>query len=892
MKSKLVGLQSSVSTTYDKTKTSTLGRARQKTLNGRQVIGPSLSKFIDVNTLASMAPSFTYFAPMQNQLFVLQSSSASNTQVSLFNFNKDTGESSYVGKVVLNLANSAPTNSTSRGFAVTSDGTNVRIFLSVTGSVAINSGVYVAYCTVSQFTNAGFNLFPASGSSQNAIYLLQSSDYYGVNSPTGFNSSQWGIDIPYLAASVAINTKLYAIANTVAAPNAMVWEMATTPDVDGQIINGVTSQTTAYTNTSPAAHFRSATMPGYSGVNGEPVCLQTGSVAVPTPFAAWASGTLQTTSNVYFTRDAQRLFTFTCTALTTGISANSTYTIVVGPATLIFTVVTAASIGATSFIGSLSLPAQATFPQTPPSSGTLTRTAGTGDASITFSATVAGLFHFNLSATTGAALIAPTQSLSGFSMLRAFGTSTNQFVGRTPITGMLPALAGTLVQSNIVNYARPISAPQNATLNNQDCLSIATTTNLYLGRLSDLIVLSTTGNTTLGSTSITGMGSTTGLAAGMSVIGPAIPGGATITSVGVGSIVISAGANSTTTGSSLVFGTNNWSSLTTSNLLGTGIDVVTPTVAFARYGGIGSGECIDQFMTVAPSTPSVLIKPLQNNFITASFGGSDNQYYETLNLTTIYGGYLNTVQGLEFKAGWMFLSGGSTGQRGVMAVDVLSEAGFGVSALISPIKQELPGTILESILSLEELHDLTGNLNFWIRSATTSSDSIFNTPNIPTSSAPTGWTRINTSQDLTSIGIGPFYQFCITYQMISLDTQTPAQVNDIVYAYLPPGDSSDNWVVDVDNSTQGTSSPSYASFYLVSAYSASVPTLFVRVLDLTGSTIFSANTSANPTAFEYSTNGGTSWTSLGTIPNVVGTRVRVLVSPVPSAEAFVSIREF
>jgi hypothetical protein len=158
-------------------------------------------------------------------------------------------------------------------------------------------------------------------------------------------------------------------------------------------------------------------------------------------------------------------------------------------------------------------------------------------------------------------------------------------------------------------------------------------------------------------------------------------------------------------------------------------------------------------------------------------------------------------------------------------------------------------------------------------------------------SAPAGWTRINTSQDLTSISIGPFYQMCITYQVISLDTQTPAQVNDIVFAYLPPGESSDNWVADIDNSTQGTSSPSYASFYLASAYSSSVPALFARVVDSSGSTVFSANTSANPTAFQYSVNGGTTWLPLGIIPNTVGTRIRVLVTPVPSAEAFISLRE-
>jgi hypothetical protein len=891
MKSKLVGLQASVSTTYDKTKTSTLGRARQKTLNGKQVIGPSLSKFIDVQTLASMAPSYTYFAPMQNQLFVAQSSSSQIIQVALFNFDRITGSSSYVGKVILNLANSASTTHTQRGFAVTTDGTNIRIFISTTGSVAINSGVSVAYCNVSQFTNSGINLFPASGPGQSAIYLLQSSDYYGVQAATGYSSSQWGIDIPYLAASGAVNTKLYAMANTAAAPNAMIWEMATTPDVDGQIINGISSNTTAYTNTSPSAYFRSATLPGYSGTSGEPICLQTGSAAVPTPFNAWSSGTLQTTSNVYFTRDAQRFFTFTCTALTTGISANSTYTVVVGAQTLIFTVVTAVGAGATSFVGTLALPAIPSNPSIPPTSGTLTRTTGTGDASITFSANVAGNFHFNLSPTSGAAATLPAQTLAGFTMLRAFGTSTNQFLARTPIAGMLPALTGTILQSNVINYARPISVPQNATLNNQDCLSVLTSSNLYLGRLSDLIVLSTTGNTTFGLTSVTSMGSTAGLAAGMSVIGPAIPAGVTILSVGAGSITLSAAANSTTTASSLIFGTNNWTSLTVSNLVGTGIDVVSSSAQFGRYGGVGSGECIDQFMAVTSSTFSVLIKPLQNNFLTASFGGTDNQWYETLNSATIFGGYLNSISGLEFKAGWMFLSGGSTGQRGVIAVDVLSEANFGISALISPIKQELPGTILESIMTLEELHDVTGNLNFWIRSATTSTDAIFDSSIIPTVSAPAGWTRINTSQDLTSISIGPFYQMCITYQVISLDTQTPAQVNDIVFAYLPPGESSDNWVADIDNSTQGTSSPSYASFYLASAYSSSVPALFARVVDSSGSTVFSANTSANPTAFQYSVNGGTTWLPLGIIPNTVGTRIRVLVTPVPSAEAFISLRE-
>jgi hypothetical protein len=39
-------------------------------------------------------------------------------------------------------------------------------------------------------------------------------------------------------------------------------------------------------------------------------------------------------------------------------------------------------------------------------------------------------------------------------------------------------------------------------------------------------------------------------------------------------------------------------------------------------------------------------------------------------------------------------------------------------------------------------------------------------------------------------------------------------------------------------------------------------------------------------------NGGVTWLPLGIIPNTVGTRLRVLVTPVPSGSAFASIREF
>jgi hypothetical protein len=89
--------------------------------------------------------------------------------------------------------------------------------------------------------------------------------------------------------------------------------------------------------------------------------------------------------------------------------------------------------------------------------------------------------------------------------------------------------------------------------------------------------------------------------------------------------------------------------------------------------------------------------------------------------------------------------------------------------------------------------------------------------------------------------------------------------------YTPQSEISDNWVGSGDNTTQNGASPARTAFRLATAYATSVPTLYFRAYDDSGTLVASANTSANPTLFEYSSNNGTSWNSLGTIPNVAGT---------------------
>ena len=817
MKTFLAGLQNQVQSTYSNNgKTTALGRAMQKTINSQQVIGPSLTQFIDVQTLAGFIPTYSYYNPNTGHLFVLGPASPTPT-VALFTFNNTTGAYAYVGKVILSLGNAAATTHTFRGFAVYENGTSINILVSTTGSVVINGGTYLANnLALAQFTVGGTTIYSASGASQSAMYFLQDPAGVGANFVA---TTSWGLSLPQYSSVSGIKTKVWQWNGTLAAPVLYSWDLANTPTVAGTVLNGVSSQTTLYANTTPSAFFTMSAQNGY--LNNDIVVLQNGTGNVPTAFAAWVSGTAQVAAtNVYFIRDFQQLYTFTCTALTTGISAGSTYT----NNGFTFTVLTAVSSGATSFVASV-VP-----PGAPTASGSLVRTAGTGDATITFSAAVAGQYYFNLSTTSGGALVTPTSASSSFTMMRAFGTNTSMFSLKT---GTLPAFTlGTILQSNSVGACNPVSSPANIALQGVDCLYMATTTGLYMGKIADLSSLGTT-----------------------------------------------------------------WASMTFTgiNNSGTGIDIVAPTNSLAAYDQMGNGFTCDRWILVT-NTATYVMKPYQASNITAVFGGVTDTYYETLNPVTTQMG-ATALSGINIVNGWFFACSGGVGQRGIVFADVSSDATFGYSGVISPVLNIPSGSIFKYIETIEQLFDYTDSMNFWVRSASTSTDASFNSGTLPigfpASAGVTsnGWTALKTAADLSSIGVGPYFQLCATFGILTLDANTPSQLNDFVYSCLPPAEQSDNWAVDNDNTTQGTGSPSYVSWRLQTAYASSVPTLYARVYDTSGNLIFSANTVANPTSFQYSSNDGTSWTALGTIPNTVDTRVRVLVTPTPSVVAQPSLRE-
>ena len=911
MKTSLAGLQNSVSSIYSTTGTTTFGRAFQKTINSQGVIGPQLTQWMDIFQTYALYPQDCYYNPNTGHLFVLASSAAAltavNTWVMLFNFSSSNSWTpTYVGKVNLNFGNSAASTPTIKGFSVYESGGNIIPCISVTGSVAIEGGTYIAYnLTTASFTVGGTTIYPASGSGQAGyMYFLQDPVALGASHAA---TTAWGQALPQFSGTGSVASQILQANGTFALPAMYSWNLATAPAVSSTVTSGVNSlnggyssatygvstacylsmppnptyyttftisslasaitagatytvsgitltagwsyasgalgivltstsssqvpssgtltlasgsgpATIAYTGTSQSLLFN-----GYAlGAGGDQVVMMAGTAAVPTGLTAWSANTLQTTSNVYFTRDAQLVYNFTTSSTSSGITAGATYTV----AGVTLTCSITYGSGVTTVL------MNTTNGATIPSSGTLTFASGTGPAAITYSAQTSTMY-FNAAATTGGAAVATTSTNSGFTMMRAFGISSNGFLLKT---GNLTAITGGALVANTMNYCKPTSSPANTTLQSADCISFQANSALYLFKISDLVSLGTT-----------------------------------------------------------------WPSLNTAGIAntGTGLDITTPSAVFGEYDNPALTGGTDNFVYVT-NTSTFVMKPYKvaGSALTAVFGGTTNTYYAGQNPVTVQAG-LTAITQIHCNGGFLFIcAAATTGQQGIVIADMGSDATFGYSGIISPVLSLPAGTTFKYIDTLEQLFNYTDSMNFWVRSASTSGSAVFSSSTLPSGSpvsagtVSNGWTNIQTASDMSAYSVGPYFQFCITYQILTLLANTPAQLYDLIYAYLPPGESSDYWVLNVDNTTQGSGSPSYITWYQQTAYASSIPTLYVRLIDYaTGAVTQQYNSVTNASLFSYSTNGGTSWNAFGTPTNAVGTLVRCLISTTPGDQQFVSIRE-
>lgn len=413
---------------------------------------------------------------------------------------------------------------------------------------------------------------------------------------------------------------------------------------------------------------------------------------------------------------------------------------------------------------------------------------------------------FALSATSGGASINATSVTASTTIGRAFGTSTTMWNSRK--TGNIAGISGTLLSNNSEKYSVPVDSI-NAGL---PCIFFASTTNLYLVKISDL----TNGATT-----------------------PA--------------------------------------SLTTVNVLGTGIDYTAITNSSSTY----STDCGQAIFVSNSST--FYTKSWINSVINLAFGGLQTTWLEaTMPPTTTFA--LVTLTCLETQQGWLFATGGTAGQRGVLYCDLRSDQSFNYSYVVSPVLLT-SGAVFNFLNTIEKLFDYTNSMKFSYRTAATSGDATFNNPG-------GAWTVVDFASSLTAFALNTYAQFRIDFFIADFTTNTPAQVSELQIGLTPVNEISSNWEGSVDNTSSNGASPAYTAFRMTQAYASVVPTMYFRAYDDSGNLVASANTASNPSFFSYSTNNGSSWIALGTVPNTpFTTELRYAwVSP-PGVRVTCSIRE-
>lgn len=687
------GLLDDVVSSYDQTKTTIQGRVASKTVGGQPVLGPPLTKFIDVFVDTAQTPAQVYCTD-NGRLFVLAAPINGTTfdtlPIMLYDFNLTTGAYSYTGRIDVQLPNLAATTHTIRGFKVIDTGTTGwKIFIATSASVLINGGLFLAnnidksdFVTIGQPT-----ILMATSTNAKAVYFLQD--------PSNIGTGQLNTAAVGMVMDTATN-RMYVHNGTAAVHQYYVYDTAAAP---------------TYIASSVSVNVATPGVVSHAG--------HTFGVNAPVTFSAGTLPTGLTLGAVYFVRNP-----------------------------------------------------------------------------------VAGV-SYELSATSGGASIATTGSPSvGAVIGRAWGTVGSNWVHKT---GNLPVLTGVLLANDSEDRAVPVSAPLNgAALNGNACAFLATSTNLYLGLLSEL----TSGVTT-------------------------------------------------------------WPSLTTSNILGSTNEITTPTVAFAAWSDVLDAG------TYVTNTSKFITKQVVNNVIRHNTGELNNQYYETFNPPTVNLG-LVTVIGMDHANGWLFTAGGTVGQRGIIAVDYRSDHSYEHSFIVTKVLDN-QNAKLRFFNSWEQLWEFTGNIKVQYRNSGFGSIS-------------GGWIDLNNYEDLQTASMtSNQIQFKICFAIQSEGSSSPAQINELVVGADSNNGISDNWEFSDDWSDNTI--PSRSAFRLKRAYASVVPQLFFRAYDLSDALLINHNTTANAVNFEYSTNNGTTWLPLGTIPNTVGTLIRYTFTSPPGVDIRPGLKE-
>ena len=274
-----------------------------------------------------------------------------------------------------------------------------------------------------------------------------------------------------------------------------------------------------------------------------------------------------------------------------------------------------------------------------------------------------------------------------------------------------------------------------------------------------------------------------------------------------------------------------------------------------------------------------IVKRLQNNNYLGVYGGNNYQY--TVGIGAInpkLGGI--TFISADVKGGVLYAAYSNTvatNQAGIIISDISADEIYGQQYLITKV-YNTPNMNFKSLKFDMGLASTGKDIKVYYRT------SGFGT-------AAGGWLSLPDDRDMSSIGVYTQIQFKIVFKVSDNPWVIPAQLGNGYLLTKNFGESSPKWAYSHDNSTSGV--PTSYVWELIEAYDVAVPTKLVnRVYDTTSpqkNLLFTLNSQDHIGQYSYSTDNGSSWIPLGTVPNVVGTLVKLTLTGPPGIKTIPSI---
>lgn len=289
-------------------------------------------------------------------------------------------------------------------------------------------------------------------------------------------------------------------------------------------------------------------------------------------------------------------------------------------------------------------------------------------------------------------------------------------------------------------------------------------------------------------------------------------------------------------------------------------DYVAPaTITIGQY-----IAAIDKWILLGVSGDFFIKQCVSNDANGVVFGGSNQIKTEiggTIN-TFDFGGITNLC--LSDCNGFAVITETAIGQRGALVIDLQVDY-----QQVNPSTGQIQASIISPVIN--------GNFSKGIYLSIykeLSKRTVYPTIQYRTSGFSTGpgagfdalWTTAPIDGDLSLLSNATQVQFRILFRSTNIDVSNASQIVESYLLYIDLTQSSENWVGSSSNTSASGSNPFRVSFRLQTAYATSVPKLFIRGIDDSGNAVV-FDTVTNIANMDYTTNNGTSYTPLGTIPN-------------------------